>query len=214
MFCEIFIENSTNVYECPCSRRYIGMSSPRSPIVARRIVLAGLAGSLGLAGCLNATDGDEETPDNSDSSDNGSDSSGDESSTEIHADYPSTDVRVMTPEGDVLGEVTAALPDTPELHRIGLSDTEELPEDRGMLFAYKTVEERTFAMPDMSFGIDIIFADDEGVITDIFHAPEPGPDEDGAEQTYTGRGQYVLEVVYEWTVERGIEEEDLLSFRL
>jgi uncharacterized protein len=189
------------------------MSSRRSLTVDRRIVLTGLAGSLGLAGCLDTIDDDEGTSDSSDSSDDESNSS-DDSSMEVHAEYPSTDVSVITFEGDILGEVTAALPDTPELHQIGLSETEELPEDRGMLFAYETVDERTFAMPDMSFGIDIVFADDEGAITDVFHAPKPGPDEDGAEQTYTGRGQYVLEVVYEWTAERGIEEGHFLSFTL
>ncbi|MFC4439237.1 MULTISPECIES: DUF192 domain-containing protein [Natrialbaceae] len=184
------------------------MTPLRSPAPGRRTVLTGLAATLssvGLAGCLDAINGSEGTTKESGSSD-------DESSTEVHADYESTDVRVTTPDGDELGEVTAAIADTQELQRLGLSDTEELPEDRGMLFVYETVEDRTFAMPDMSFGIDIIFADDEGVITSIFHAPEPGPDEDGTEEIYPGRGQYVLEVVYEWTSERGVEEGDVLEF--
>ncbi|WP_137291332.1 DUF192 domain-containing protein [Natronorubrum halophilum] len=197
------------------------MTPLRSSIVDRRTVLAGLAvslSSLGLAGCTDDTDGNEQTEESNssddDSSPGDSNSSDDDSSTEIHADYESTDVRVTNPDGDELGEVTAAIADTPERQQLGLSDTEELPEDRGMLFVYETVEDREFIMPDMSFGIDIIFADDEGVITGIANAPEPGPDEDGSEQTYPGRGQYVLEVVYEWTDERDVEEGDILEFDL
>ncbi|WP_306058918.1 DUF192 domain-containing protein [Natronococcus wangiae] len=197
------------------------MTPLRSPTLNRRTVLTGLAaslGSFGLAGCLDVTDGGEEATKNSDSSDESSTEihadSSDESSTEIHADYESTDVRVTTPDGDELGEVTAAIADTPNLQRLGLSDTEELPEDRAMLFVYEGIEDRRFGMPDMSFGIDIVFADDEGVITSIFHAPQPEPDDAESEHIYPGRGQYVLEVVYEWTAERGVEEGDVLNFDL
>lgn len=217
------------------------MTSLRSPTSDRRTVLAGFAaglGAAGLAGCLDAAsdqgttenssdDGSEENSDEGDaggdSEENSSDDSpgddseedsSEESSTEVHEDYESTEVRVTTPEGEELGEVTAAIADTSELQRLGLSDTEELPEDRGMLFVYDEPQDLAFAMPDMSFGIDIVFADSEGVITDIYHAPEPEPGEDGTEQAYVGYGQYVLEVVYEWTAERGVEEGDVLEFEL
>lgn len=83
-----------------------------------------------------------------------------------------------------------------------------------MLFVYDEVDDRTFVMRDMDFGIDIVYADDEGTITRIHHAPEPGPDEDGSNQPYPGRGQYVLEVVLDWTTERGVTEGDLLDFEL
>jgi len=195
------------------------MTPPRGSTVDRRAVLTGLAasaGSLGIAGCTDASDDSDEPESPVDSSDgDGSDSSnGDESSTAVHPEYDSTTVRVTTPDGDELGEVTAAIADTPDLQYLGLSDTETLPEDRGMLFVYETVEARTFVMREMSFGIDIVFADNEGVITAIHHASEPGPDEEGADQTYSGRGQYVLEVAYEWTETRGVEAGDRLQFDL
>ncbi|ADD05024.1 DUF192 family protein [Natrialba magadii ATCC 43099] len=63
-------------------------------------------------------------------------------------------------------------------------------------------------------GIDTIYADDEGTITGIHHAPEPGPDEDGADHEYPGRGLYVLEVVYGWTDEHDVSEGDVLAFDL
>ncbi|MEY7848459.1 DUF192 domain-containing protein [Natrarchaeobius sp. A-rgal3] len=173
----------------------------------RRTVLSGLAATIGIAvaGCLEAVDGGEQSGESPDSPDP-------ECTTDAHEEYGSTEVRVTTPDGEELGAVSAAIADTPERKQLGLSDTESLSEECAMLFVYDEVDDRTFAMPEMSFGIDIVFADDEGVITEIHHAPEPGPDEDGLEQTYPGRGQYVLETVYEWTEERDVEEGDVLQF--
>ncbi len=121
---------------------------------------------------------------------------------------------MTTPEGDRLGSVSAAIADTGDLRYTGLSDTEDLPEDRGMLFVYEEVDDHTYVMREMDFGIDIVYADDEGEITRIHHAPAPGPDEDGEDQTYPGRGQYVLEVNKGWTTERDVEEGDVLEFEL
>jgi len=134
--------------------------------------------------------------------------------TPVHADYETTEVRAVTPDGEVLGAVTAAIADTSELRYLGLSDTESLPEDRGMLFVYGDVADRRFVMRRMDFGIDIVYADGEGVITRIHHAEAPGPDEDGEDQGYPGRGQYVLEVTLDWTSERGVEAGDRLAFDL
>jgi uncharacterized membrane protein (UPF0127 family) len=132
----------------------------------------------------------------------------------VHQSYDTTVVTVERPSGEELGSVTAAIADTPDLRYLGLSDTESLPEDRGMLFVYDEVGDHTFVMREMDFAIDIVYADDEGVITTIHHAPAPGPDEDGSDQQYPGRGQYVLEVNYDWTTDRGVEEGDVLNFEL
>ena len=194
------------------------MKQSSSPTVSRRPLLAGIAASLsvpGIAGCTSVGDSSETDDDSADDDSTDDDSTlDDEPPTDVLEGYPTTEVRVTTTDGEVLGAVTAAIPDTAERAETGLSDTDVLPEDRGMLFIFEEVGEQTFAMPDMSFGIDIVFADDEGVITTIHHAPEPEPDEDGIDQQYTGRGQYVLEVGYEWTVDRGVEEGDLLEFEL
>ncbi|WP_281194989.1 DUF192 domain-containing protein [Halorubrum sp. F4] len=130
----------------------------------------------------------------------------------IHQDYETREVSVETTDGDVLGEVTAAVADTRGLRETGLSDTESLPEDRGMLFVHDSVRTRTYWMKDMDFGIDIVFADADGVITGIHHAPAPGPNEDGRDQRYGDPGKYVLEVNYRWTAERGVETGDVLVF--
>ncbi|WP_436929941.1 DUF192 domain-containing protein [Halosimplex halobium] len=128
--------------------------------------------------------------------------------------YETTDVRVTTPDGERLGSVTAAVADTGDLRFTGLSDTESLPEDMGMLFVYDSVGSHTYVMREMDFGLDIVYADGDGAITEIHHAPEPGPNEDGEDQTYPGRGQYVLEVNRGWTTERGVETGDVLRFEL
>lgn len=203
------------------------MTPPRPPTSDRRSLLTGLAASvgvLGLAGCTESDDSDPTSGNTSASGDGesggdggGSDGSDEETnssddSAEVHAGYDETEVSVMTLEGEQLGEVTAAVADTSELQTLGLSDTEELPEDRGMIFINRSEQDLRFVMRDMSFGIDIVYADSEGVITGIHHAPEPGPNEDGSEQGYPGYGQFVLEVNYEWTTERGIEEGDVLEF--
>lgn len=181
---------------------------------ARRRTFLASVGVASVAGCTDLGEpGEPPAPDGT-TEDAENDAPKDETPTPIHADYETTEVRVLTPDGDELGSVTAAIADTNELRYLGLSDTEYLPEDRGMLFVYDSVDRRTFVMREMEFGVDIVFADEEGVITEIHHAPEPGPDEDGDEQRYRGRGQYVLEVGYEWTAERGVGEGDVLTFGL
>ena len=169
------------------------------------------------------TDGESEpTSDGNSSADSAAESadetdeSGDDADerASVHEDYETTEVRVVTPDGDECGSVTAAIADTSDLRYLGLSDTESLPSDRGMLFVYESVRERTFVMREMEFGIDIVYADADGAITEIHHAPAPGPDEDGNEQRYPGRGQYVLEVNYEWTTEHDVSEGDVLEFDL
>ena len=107
-----------------------------------------------------------------------------------------------------------AVADTFEKRYLGLSDTEVLTEDRGMLFVQDGPGEYTYVMREMSFGIDIVFVDPNGTITTIHEAPAPGPDEDGNSQEYSGTGQYVLEVNEGWTAERGVEVGDEVRFEL
>ncbi|MEF8881785.1 MAG: DUF192 domain-containing protein [Halapricum sp.] len=132
----------------------------------------------------------------------------------VHPGYETATVQAVRASGEPLGSVTAAIADTSGTRYRGLSDTEQLPPDRGMLFVYESVADRVFVMREMDFGIDIVYADAEGTITSIHHAPAPGPDEDGDDQRYPGRGQYVLEVNYGWTTDHGVREGDDLVFSL
>lgn len=197
--------------------------------VRRRRLLAAIGGASigGLAGCLqrdpvaegdeggdaeggdgDAEGGDGDTEEDEDGNDPASDwPSG------PYADYETTTVEARSADGDALGSVRAAIADTGEKRRLGLSDAESLPEDGGMLFVYEAPQEAlTYVMRRMDFGIDIVYVDGDRKITRIHNAPAPGPNEDGNEQRYPGSGQYVLEVPYEWTDRHGVEVGDSLAF--
>ena len=185
----------------------------------------GVASIGGLAGCGGsapmADDGGS-----GDESDGGDDGDGNENDTATddlptdwpsgtYADYDATTVTVRSPEDEVRGAVRAAIADTRDKRITGLSDAPSLPENAGMLFAYPEPQESlTFIMPNMDFGIDIVYVDGDRTFTRIHNAPVPGPNEDGSEQRYPGSGQYVLEVPYEWTDRRGVEVGDSLAFSL
>lgn len=135
--------------------------------------------------------------------------------TPVHSGYDRTTVTVLDAEGDdELGAVEAAIADNGTLRYTGLSDTESLPEHRGMLFVFSGERDLTFVMREMDFAIDIVYIGSNGTITSIHHAPAPGPDENGGSQRYHGRGQYVLEVNHHWTTDRGIEVGDRVAFEL
>lgn len=132
----------------------------------------------------------------------------------LFPDYGKTEVSVVAGEDDVLGTVTAAIAETSEEWTIGLSETESMPEEWGMLFVDDTGRDRTFWMKDMDFGLDMIFIDEDRQITEIHHAAAPGPDEDGTEQLYSGYAQYILEVNYEWTTRHDVLVNDMVEFTL
>ncbi len=132
-----------------------------------------------------------------------------------HGDYEHTTVTVLDGEtGSELGSVEAAIADTFSTRYLGLSATESLPTDRGMLFVHDSPGEYTYVMREMSFGIDIVFIDANGTITTIHEAPKPAPDEDGNDHRYTGHGQYVLEVNKGWMADHGVSPGDTVAFEL
>lgn len=188
----------------------------------RHLLGAAAAGAAAFAGCTEldaltgsndetgAAEADAAAENETDDEQDGDDAESDE----IHAEYETTEVQAVTDDGEGLGTVTAAIAETDEQLVRGLSDTEELPADRGMLFVYEEEDERQFVMRDMDFGIDIIYADADGTITGIHHAPAPREREDGSMQFYVGHGQYVLEVNYDWTVDHDVHVGDVLEFEL
>ena len=129
--------------------------------------------------------------------------------------YDHTTVVVVDGEtGEERGTVEAAVADTFRKRYVGLSGTDELPEDRGMLFVHDDTAERTYVMREMSFGIDILFVAADGTVRSVREVPAPGPGADGHDRQVTGTGRYVLEVNIGWTAERGIEAGDRLEFDL
>jgi len=136
--------------------------------------------------------------------------------TEIHSSYATTTVRVLDGDtGEERGRVAAAVADTRSLRVTGLSETDHMPADRGMVFVYEEPQgSLTYVMRNMSFDLDIVFVHANGTIQSIHHLPAPAPGEDGESITASGRGQYVLEVNRGWTTDRGVEAGDRLAFEL
>lgn len=119
-------------------------------------------------------------------------------------EYDETTVTVQSTDGTELGSVDVRIADTQVKRQIGLSRTDRLENGSGMLFIHDGPGSKSYVMRNMSFGIDIVFIDSGGTITEI-HSARPPPDDDAP---YTGRGLYVLEVPRGWTAERGIEPGD------
>ncbi|MFD1597809.1 DUF192 domain-containing protein [Halobellus rarus] len=125
-------------------------------------------------------------------------------------EYERTTVDVLDAEsGETLASVTVRVADTRSKRYTGLSETDSLGANEGMLFVHGEEDEYAYVMRGMAFPIDIVFVDSGGTITAVHHAEPPPEGTSGSDLTrYRGRGQYVLEVPYNYTVEHGIEAGD------
>ncbi|ELY71523.1 DUF192 domain-containing protein [Natrinema versiforme] len=110
--------------------------------------------------------------------------------------------------------VDVEIADSRPERRTGLSDHDSLESGNGMLFIHGDESDLTYVMREMDFDIDIIFIDADGEITSIHHARSPGPNEDGNDLEYSGRGQFVLEVPRGYANETGIEVGDEVEIDL
>jgi uncharacterized membrane protein (UPF0127 family) len=177
----------------------------------RFLYLTSGAAIMGSAGCI----GEEEdvTEDTEEDTEN---TEGDTEEEEMQADDDQAEdteeeddwatVTISNEDGMTLAVIDAELAVTAEELRTGLSEHESLDENEGMLFIYDSEDDRTFAMPNMDFPIDIIFINSDGEITTIYEAPT---EEDQTDLTeYSGRAQWVLEVRYEYSVDNGIDNGD------
>lgn len=125
-------------------------------------------------------------------------------------EYDWTTVTIVDDEtGETLATVDARIADTHEKRYTGLSDTDSIDEDEGMLFVHDEPGTYSYVMRGMEFPIDIVFVDADGRITTIHHAPL----EDGSigQTRYTGTGQYVLEVTYQFTDRNGVDVGDRIE---
>ncbi|QZY00141.1 DUF192 domain-containing protein [Halobaculum rubrum] len=127
-------------------------------------------------------------------------------------EYERTTVTVVDGSGTELGSVDARVADTFDKRYTGLSDTESLGPDEGMLFVHDTEDRHAYVMRDMAFPIDIVFVAANGTITRIHHAELPPEGTSGSDLArYRGTGKYVLEVPYGWTNDHGVCEGDTVE---
>lgn len=119
-------------------------------------------------------------------------------------EYSETTVTIQSANDTEPARVDVRIADTPTKRQIGLSRTDRLENGSGMLFVHENSGSKSYVMRNMSFGIDIIFIDAEGTITQI-HSARPPPEDDAP---YAGRGRYILEVPQGWAAERGVKPGD------
>ena len=122
-------------------------------------------------------------------------------------DYDNTTVTAVEDNGTPIQTFSVRVADTEHEKFIGLSETQSLGKNDGMLFVHDTPDTYTYVMRDMSFPIDIIFIDENGTITSIHHAPLPAD----SPTKYRGQGQFVLEINYGRTNETGIDVGDRIA---
>lgn len=112
--------------------------------------------------------------------------------------------------GESLATVEARVADGPVKRYVGLSATDDLAADEGMLFVHDEAGEYAYVMRDMSLAIDILFVAPDGTVTEI-HEAEP---ESRPYTRYRGTGEYVLEVPRGWSERNDAEPGDRLVFDL
>jgi len=118
-------------------------------------------------------------------------------------------VTAIDPNGSRLGTVTVAVANDPGERFTGLSETDSLAWNEGMLFVYESTGRRTFVMRNMSFPLDMVFVAGNGTVTRIHHAPVPPAGSDEADlERYRGTARYVLEVNRGWSNATGLTEGD------
>lgn len=104
-------------------------------------------------------------------------------------------VTILDEDGTIVASVQVQVADSVRERYTGLSNTDELDENEGMLFVHSNEGDYAYVMRDMAFPIDIIFIDATQHITTIYHAQVEEP----PLTRYEGRGKWVLEVPYGWT---------------
>ncbi len=119
-------------------------------------------------------------------------------------------VTLVDESGDELGTVRVTVADTFQERYTGLSDTESLGPDEGMLFVHDGEAERTYVMRDMAFPIDIVFIGADRRVNAIHHAEVEEP----PLTRYSGQAKWVLEVPYHWTTDHGVAVGDRVRIDL
>ena len=127
------------------------------------------------------------------------------------AGYDTTTVEAVDGEtGDSLATVETRVADGFAKQYVGLSETDELADDEGMLFVHDETGKHAYVMRGMSFGLDIVFVAPNGTVTEIHEAaPDSRP-----YTRYAGTGRYVLEAPRGWSERNGVGPGDRLVFEV
>jgi len=118
---------------------------------------------------------------------------------------PSPGVKI----GDKTIQVEIA--DTPSERRQGLSGRSSLAPDRGMLFVFPAKQVRTFWMPNMHFGLDMLWISDNKIVN-ITKNASPGGENPDKRYSSELPVNYVLEVNSGFADKHNIQPGDKVQF--
>ncbi len=123
-----------------------------------------------------------------------------------HLDVPERATVTFSNESGELGSLDVRVAASFRERYVGLSWTDSLADDEGMLFVHDTPGTHTYVMRGMDFPIDIVFVAPNHTITRIHHASIDGDDS----EEYRGYAKWVVEVPHEWTSRHDVDVGDRL----
>ncbi len=96
--------------------------------------------------------------------------------------------------------LTVEVADTVRERARGLQGRPQLTDDAGMLFVWESPGRREFATKDVAYDLDVIFIDENGVVTEVLPLSPAGP----FSAQSAGDVQWVVEVQGGWADDHGI----------
>ncbi len=112
-------------------------------------------------------------------------------------------------------EIILEIADNTYLQNIGLSGREEMPMDYGMIFVYgDELENLTFWMKDTLMPLDMIFLNKELEVVHVIENVPVCEQEPCESYTFDGKAQFVIELNSGWVEEYGVEQGEVLKFKV
>jgi uncharacterized membrane protein (UPF0127 family) len=128
-------------------------------------------------------------------------------------EYEQRTLAVTDCDGSERDTLTVDLAVSSAQQYVGLSRTDALAADEGMLFVYDDESSREIVMRNMDFGLDVVYIGGDGTITDIttLDAPDSALEQYLTYDSTTGVGQYILEVESGWSEAHGVSAGDCVT---
>lgn len=114
-----------------------------------------------------------------------------------------TQVAFLSPSGDTLSVIDAAVADDQESRTQGLMNVSSMPQDAGMIFIFDENQSRSFWMASTPLSLDLIFANEDFEIVRIHRNASPYSQESIASEA---PAKYVVEVNAGYTLQHDINE--------
>ncbi|MEO0293089.1 MAG: DUF192 domain-containing protein [candidate division WOR-3 bacterium] len=114
-------------------------------------------------------------------------------------------------------KIEVEIADTPEEWEIGLAYRDTLPEDKGMLFVFPTLERRVFWMRGCKFDIDLAYIEPNGVISEIITMKKESPftplDSLKRYPSKSSKIKFAIEMIGGWFKRHDIKPGDKINFK-